>query len=169
MNLLPNAYIIELVQVVAAVIGLLFSVWSLWDANKDRDALRAAGINGARSTLVRSNVRSELKNVLVFTFYLVAGVAGVLLPPPLNFNDDQVNAIVTLLREHQEVAWLANQQELAARIVRGVLIGATIVKMIVTALERYERQKYFTYIRQGEPKRRVSSESRPSDFPPPAA
>lgn len=81
-NQYPHAYLVEFVQLVTAVHALIFCLWCLWDAWKDRAALRAANLNGARLGIATGNVWSEFNKALVLTLFIVVGQNAIRYPPP---------------------------------------------------------------------------------------
>lgn len=120
----PNAYRVEIVQVTTSAIATFILLWALYDASKDASGLRAAGQNGPRTVIARGNVLRGLFRLLMSFFFVVSGVASVLLPPPPDFSD------------------ISDEAKLSLQIVRIMLIASTGLLLIDAFVERWFRRKF---------------------------
>lgn len=76
------AYPSEIFQLVAAIMGVVFTCWALWDAFCDYQAVLESGLNGDRKDIAQSNIEQEALRVLICLLLVVWGVISVLNPPP---------------------------------------------------------------------------------------
>lgn len=83
----------EVLWTTVATIGLLVTLWGLWDAWGDLRYLQTHRLNGVRLLVAWSNVRSEIVRCAVLLMFTVVGGAGIILPLPY-FTDTAVLTFV---------------------------------------------------------------------------
>lgn len=125
---MTHAYPIEVVNLLAALVGMVLLLWALYDAAKDANGLRAAGQNGPRSVIAIGNVLRGGFRVLLAFFFSTGGFVAVMLPPPPDFE-------------------VSPEAKLALVIGRWVVIAATAVIVLDAFVERWYRRKYVRTLR----------------------
>jgi hypothetical protein len=144
-EILPYAYVVELVQVIVSVFGVLLLFWSVWDAVKDSTALSASKSNGTRMLIAMNNVRSEMAKFLVMIILLAAGIQSILLPPPTSFQEDdpKVQELIKMANEIDPRILAENrEQRLSITFNRMGSILLTIILLIDSALARQFRFRF---------------------------
>lgn len=122
-DLMEHAYPLEAVQLAASVVTTCILFWALYDAAKDSMELRDAGVNGPRSVIAIGNFMRGVFRLLMSFFFVTAGIASVLLPPPPDFE-------------------VTPQAKLSIQIVRWVLLSSTALMLVDAFTERWSRQRY---------------------------
>jgi hypothetical protein len=79
---LPNAYAIELVQIVLSCIGVPLSLIGTWDAWIDRRIVHDSGYNGTRLFAARRNLREEVQRMMMHLALLYNGTVLIRFSPP---------------------------------------------------------------------------------------
>jgi hypothetical protein len=141
---LPHAYISEVVQSIASVVGFALGIWAVWDARGDEEffatILRREREIGRDVTLIlprfeiaRVHVKSELSSVIAQTMLLVAGVTGMLLPPP------------------DGVGVSAAEELLGVLVSRYAMAAVSTVLVYKSIIRRRGRINYLRRIRSGDP------------------
>lgn len=78
---LPNAYPIELAQMLVAVVGVYYSTRGIIEAWRDLQFLEVSGLNGARSFVASRNIFEETVRLIIHLLLLFNGIIVVLYPP----------------------------------------------------------------------------------------
>lgn len=134
MDWFPKAYSVEVAQLGFAVAGFALSLWAVRDVNRERHDLIVEKINGPRLTLALTAISAEILQLVVYLIFVIAGVAGCLLPPPDYLGQVRLGAEAS--------------EALSAVITRSAMTAATIALMTKTLTRRYGRYKYFRSLRK---------------------
>ncbi len=135
---MTHAYFSEIAQLIAAVLGILFSMMMLWVAVEDSNNRALTGQNGALSRIAKNNIRSELSRLLIGMVFVVIGTASIFLPPPWSFVD--MVAIDTAIDTMASLEDLKYRQELQISISRYGIIGATVILMLESLMSMLNRK-----------------------------
>lgn len=141
----PFASPLEFVQTAMSFCGVLLLSWALWDALRDVVVLQAAGVNGARLLLARSNLRTEIAKLCVVMVLIVGGVISILLPPPtsLNEGDPQVAPLIELAQKIDARIIQENRlQRLTTVATRVVAMLVTFILVLDSILARRVRRQF---------------------------
>lgn len=82
MFLLQMVFLVEIVQVVAAAVGLGFTAFTVHDAWLDAEAVRISEKNGARKLVAAASLRMGWHRTILQVLFLVIGIVALCIPAP---------------------------------------------------------------------------------------
>lgn len=89
---LPQAYPIEVLQLVASVFGSVFNVWGVFDARRDLKFWKFTGTSLRELTVAKRNLFEELMRLIVLMLFVFNGIVSITHAPPnpgLGKDDDR--------------------------------------------------------------------------------
>ena len=123
-DLLPAASIVEMVQMVLALVGVGLAFWKLWIAIENGLVITHTESTDLRRVVAETQVLGELFRLFQQGCLVAMGVISVLLPPP-----------------HQGLAELP-MESLQSALVRFGLITLTCVMVGDSAVQEYRRRAF---------------------------
>lgn len=91
--MIENASRMELIQLIAACVGLAFGVWGLTAAVRDTQLTGSADVD-PRRLIALANVRRQVMRIIVHALLVFGGISSVILPPPPTISESTQSIIL---------------------------------------------------------------------------